>query len=148
MAQDGRPQFSWQSEFDSMIARLFKDRLHLARHSSIVVARRGTSDRTEKLKDAANKAKVRFERKWGVVNPHAIEVSISQPDQHPGLQAIDYYNWALQRAFERGDFSMFSRYQNVYRVIVDVDDTRSRKTGAYFTAANPLTPEKIMPFEV
>ncbi len=146
-SEDGQIRFSWQREFDSMIARLFKDRLHLAQRSNIVVANRGASDRTEHLVVAVGQAKRKFEIKWGVVNPHEVKLQTGSPDEHPGLQAVDYMLWALQRVFERGDFASFERIQSSFRLVVDVDDrTSQRKTGTYFSTAYPLTPQSLKPF--
>jgi hypothetical protein len=145
--QAGRPLSPWQREYDSMVSRLFTNRMHLARHTNIVIARRGTSNRDIDLRKAVSKAKIKFEKRWEVTNPHTFEVSSAEPENHPGLQAVDYYLWAAQRIFERGDFARFDQHRDAYRLIVDVDDRRRSYAGAWYSSERPITPEKIKPFE-
>lgn len=144
---EGPPNFVEQKQFDSMITSLFADRLQLAKRSDIFIAKRGSSDRNAQLTAAVESAKAKFEKKWGVVNPHEFHVQAAQPTDHAGLQAIDYYLWALQRAVERNEWDTFQRHQAAFRLIVDVDDRSKRKTGVYYAESNPLTPAAIKPFE-
>jgi hypothetical protein len=39
----------------------------------------------------------------GLKRPKPTEVVCSVPKDHAGLQAVDYYLWALQRFYERGE---------------------------------------------
>ena len=87
------------------------------------------------------------QKKWGVVNPHAFIVTTSEPDKHAGLQAVDYYLWALQRAFELDDFGRFEQLRNAYRLIIDVDDCRDSPSGRWYCTGYPFTREQKKPFE-
>lgn len=68
------------------------------------------------------------------------------PSDEAGLQVIDYFLWALQRFYERGDDRYFNYLASHYSRIMDFDDKRSGKDyGKWYNDGNPLTKEKIMP---
>ena len=52
---------------------------------------------------------------------------------------MDYFLWALQRFYERGE----DRYLNLIwpktAVVHDMDDTRDAKCGVFYTQSKPLT---------
>jgi hypothetical protein len=89
--------------YDYMVRRLFKERLH--RHSKyhIYFARRGNSDRTEALTRALKAARARFTQSTGIASDSEIFVIPASPLHVASPQASDYFLWALQRAFERGE---------------------------------------------
>ncbi|MGH9421525.1 MAG: DUF3800 domain-containing protein, partial [Thermoanaerobaculia bacterium] len=62
-----------------------------------------------------------------------------------GLQAIDYFLWALQRFYERREDRYFAPLAAHYRVVMDLDDTRRKAYGEWYTDSNPLSMEKLKP---
>jgi len=146
-SEDGPPRYAWEREFDSLVSRLFKDRLHLAKRTDIFISERGSSNRDANLREAIERARHTFEHKWQVFNPFPVSVRSDKPTNHIGLQVVDYYLWALQRVFERGDFKYFSKYRDRFKLVVDVDDRRKSPAGAYFSDSNLLTPDSLKPFE-
>jgi hypothetical protein len=72
-----------------------------------------------------------------------IEVT-SVPSASSGpLQATDYFLWALQRVYTKGEDRFLSLLWPRISLIVDVDDCRKSVKGRYYTRADPLTVEKI-----
>jgi hypothetical protein len=59
-----------------------------------------------------------------------------------GLQAVDYFLWALQRLYERAEDRYWQYVWPSVRLVHDVDDTRRKEYGEYYTQRNPLTVEK------
>jgi hypothetical protein len=129
--------------YDDLLKRLLRDRLHIAESNSIVVARRGTRDRKEALVEAIERAKKNFEAKWGEREYGPCEIKTQHPSESSGLQAIDYFLWALQRLYERQEDRFFMAMRSHYRIIMDLDDTRRRKYGEWYSGSNPLTLEKL-----
>lgn len=122
------------------MARLFKNRLHLTPEVEVCFAARGKSDRSAALRRALEKARRRFEHQWdrGVVAQiHARE---STPAGDAALQAADYFLWALQRFYERGE----SRYAELIwpkvGLVHAVDETDPAAYGTYYTKKKPLVP--------
>ena len=66
---------------------------------------------------------------------------------HAGLQAVDYYLWALQRFYERGEarYLNFVWPQTLEVLDLDVEPTRKGKKSAWqsgiFNKEHPLTLE-------
>lgn len=67
------------------------------------------------------------------------------PSERPGLQVIDYFLWALERLYERGEDRYFNFLQPHYRLIMDFDDKRNRNYGEWYSDRNPLSKQKIKP---
>jgi len=100
--QDSGYRYRPNELYDSLVSRLFKDRLHKDDGYRIHFARRGSSDRTAALCNALERARSSFAKKWGILSSAPIEVIPATPRHYPGLQAADYFLWALQRVYERG----------------------------------------------
>jgi len=131
--------------YDDLISRLLRNRLHLAESNAIVVARRGTRDRKEALTAAIGRAQVNFVARWGARSFGPCEVSTGHPHESAGLQAADYFLWALQRLYERREDRYFAPLAKHYRIIMDLDDTRRKAYGEWYNDSNPLTIEKLKP---
>ena len=123
--------------YDYLVRVLFRDRLHQSDKNAITFARRGKKDRTRALMQALEAARSRFTEKWDRHVSADIEVSSALSCTQGGLQAVDYFLWALQRLYERGE----DRYINLVwprcRLVRDIDDTRKAKYGTYYTKKAP-----------
>jgi hypothetical protein len=122
--------------YDDLLSRLLQNRLHLAETNEIVIARRGTKDRKQAITVAIERAQHNFQHRWGERAFGAPEISTLQPSESAGLQAVDYFLWALQRVYERGDDRFFAPLAPHYSIVMDLDDTRRRGYGEWYTAAN------------
>lgn len=136
------------SVYDNLVKTLFRGSLHKASRNVITFARRGKSAREKALTDAIEKAKANFARDTGIHTHGLTKIIPSVPSQSWGLQAIDYFLWAIQRLFERGEDRYFCFLAERYRLIMDFDDDRGGKSyGRWYSDQDPLTKEKIMPVE-
>ena len=131
--------------YDDLVKRLLKSMLHKADENRIVFARRGKSARAEALRKNISRAKANFEVKWGLPSNKPTTVHSGFPQDYAGLQVIDYYLWALQRMFERGEDRFFFLLNEGFRLIMDLDDTRNKPYGEWYSDANPLILKKILP---
>lgn len=152
MAEDARRVFEQTGSrlranevYDAMSTRLFKNLLHKADENRITFARRGKSDRTDALGTMIRKAKQNFQKRWRVDHDKPTHIRSANPDECAGLQVVDYYLWALQRLYERGEDRYFNLVCGRFKLIMDIDDTRHKQYGEWFSARNPLTLEKMKP---
>ena len=76
----------------------------------VVFAQRGHKPRTKAFMEAIAYEGGLVEAALGLRRPNASEVVCGFPKDHAGLQAVDYYLWALQRFYERGE----TRYLGFY----------------------------------
>jgi len=129
--------------YDEMIRRLFKDRLHKDAGYQVYFSKRGSKDRTAALKAALEQAREKFRKQWGIAGIAPIEVSALAAAEHYGLQAVDYFLWALQRAYSTGQDRYIRFLWPKVSLVHDVDDRRNNLYGVYYTAENGLTAEKL-----
>lgn len=125
--------------YDYLIRRLFRDRLHKDDAYEIHFAKRGFSDRTAALQLALKTSRQRFAEKWGISSQAPIQVIPDTPQECQSLQAADYFLWALQRLYERGEERYLSFLWSSFRLVQDIDDRRSPRYGVYYTQKKPLT---------
>jgi hypothetical protein len=138
-------KFRADEVYDDLVKRLFKNLLHKANRNLIVFARRGKTIRQQALENAIRKAKRNFETKTGISSQSKTVIQPAYPSQYAGLQVIDYYLWALRRMFERGEDRFFQMLAPAYRLVMDLDDTRNRPYGEWYSNSNPLELKKIKP---
>ncbi len=139
--RDSAYRYNENELYDSLVRHLFKRRFYQADHFRIWFARRGRSDRNKALSAAIEQARRDFEQDFGVVSHATVEIIPSIPKDCAGLQAVDYFLWALQRFYERGE----DRYLNLVWpktvVVHDMDDTREAAHGVFYTKTKLLTLE-------
>lgn len=124
--------------YDSLVSRLFKDRLHLSPEVTVSFARRGSSDRSQALKAALDKARERFAVKWNKEVLSTVAVRLSTPLHDPALQAVDYFLWALQRHYERQESRFLELVWPKVGLVHAVDETHRLPYGEYYTKKKPL----------
>jgi hypothetical protein len=129
--------------YDRCVARLFKERLHQEEGYLIQFSRRGNRARTDALENAIEVARNNMRASWGIEASAPIEVRAAKPSEAGGLQAVDYFLWALQRLYERGEERYREFLATKARLVHGVDDTRVNDYGVYYTEKNPLQKEKI-----
>lgn len=125
--------------YDFMVRRLFKERLHKHDAYNVAFAKRGNSDRTNALQSAIQEARRRFHQQRQIDSKPDISIVPARPTEHPGLQAVDYFLWALQRLYERREERYVEYLWSKFRLVQDVDDIRVAKYGVYYTKKKPLT---------
>jgi hypothetical protein len=131
--------------YDDLVSHLFKSGFHEADRFRIVFAKRGNKDRTAAFQQAIENARASYEAKFGVKAASHAAIDVSIPRLHAGLQAVDYFLWALQRFYERAPDSADDRYWELVRpkarLVHDIDDTSEHSYGRYYTPDKPLTRE-------
>ncbi len=124
--------------YDSLVARLFKNRLHLSPEVDVCFAERGRSDRSAALMQALDRARRRFEVKWGRSVESAISARQSSPAHEAALQAADYFLWALQRRYERSEGRFLELLWPKIGLVHAVDEITRAAYGTYYTKKKPL----------
>ena len=132
--------------YDELTRRLFS-RLHGFGEHRIVFAQRGHRPRTKAFMEAIEHEDRSLEAAIGLMRPKPTEVVCSVPKDHAGLQAVDYYLWALQRFYERGEARYLDFIWPQTLEIIDLDATPVKKRGqrraefVVFNKEHPLTLE-------
>ncbi|RZL67417.1 MAG: hypothetical protein EOP77_04885 [Variovorax sp.] len=124
--------------YDTLVSRLFKNRLHLSPEVEVCFASRGKADRSKALRHALEKARVRFENQWQRGVPAAIHARESTPARDAALQAADYFLWAIQRHYERSESRFVELIWPKVGVVHAIDETAQAAYGKYYTKKKPL----------
>ncbi len=125
--------------YDSLTERLFRDRLHESSGYNIIFSKRGKSDRTAALRRALEAARSHFVTPQEITSRASLNIAVATPKEHAGLQAVDYFIWALQRLYERGEERYLTYLWKAFRLVHDIDDTSKTDYGVYYTQNRPLT---------
>lgn len=125
--------------YDSLTERLFRERLHQSSGYHIIFSKRGKSDRTAALHQALETARSHFVTQQEITKHGSLNIAVATPKEHAGLQAVDYFIWALQRLYERGEDRYLAYLWKAFGLVHDIDDTRKTDYGVYYTQNRPLT---------
>jgi len=129
--------------YDFTARRLFKQRLHKEDVYRVYFARRGKANRTRVLTRALEAARDRFCESKAIPTTSLLEVSAAYPHEHAGLQAADYFVWALQRLYNTGEERFVQAIWHKVSLVEDVDDTRLNRYGEFYTRRNPIREQAI-----
>jgi hypothetical protein len=124
--------------YDYMVRVLFKNLLHQDERYEIYFSKRWKQDRTEALGLALKTAQDRFAQQWGIVHSPEIKVIPKNSHESGGFQAVDYFLWSLQRFYERREDRYLDLLWKSFRLVHDLDDTRTTPYGVYYTQKKPL----------
>lgn len=69
---------------------------------------------------------------------------VQRPVEEPCLQVIDYVNWALFRAFERGEMRYFNVIRDRVSLVVDIYDA-DRYPKNFYSSRNPFDIKECSP---
>lgn len=134
------PKYRYKGDelYDSLVEALFRRFRPLNDDTSICFARRGNKARTHAFRSAIEQAERAFERQYGFRRKPA-QVIPGTPKLSAGLQAVDYFLWALQRYYERNE----SRYAElIWPKVVEVHDMdriEDGRQGVVYNQKRPLS---------
>ena len=94
--------------YDDCVSDLFKPLRRHADEYHVCFARRGRKNRTAALDAALRKAAAELKRSVGIDAPK-VQLSVRSSAEVAGLQAADYYLWAVQRYYCRGEAEGYLR---------------------------------------
>lgn len=140
-AKDPQYRYNGNQLYDRNVEELFKERLHIDKGYHIRFSRRGNKPRTKAIRKAIDKARAKFHKRRGIQGNAVIDIEALTPAQSAGLQAVDYFMWALQRLYERGEGRYWDFVIPQVSWVHDFDDTRNNGYGEYYSRRRPLQAE-------
>ena len=130
--------------YDHLVAHLFQNLLHRYAHNFIYFAKRGSRDRQVPLSRAIHRGVERFEEKWDTQVTTTFRVQAQTPRGEPCLSAVDYMNWAVHRAFTRGEMRYYRAVEEKVSLLVDLYDI-GKYPHNWYSRKNPFDINKITP---
>ena len=136
--RDATYRYRQDEQYDLLVKELFRKLHHMADDVHICFAKRGNKSRNAAFRIALEEAAKAFERSFGFVHPAKNNVVSSTPPKCVGLQAVDYYLWALQRFYERREERFLDLIWPQVGEIHDLDRVEGGKRGVFYTKRKPL----------
>jgi len=130
--------------YDRLVTQLFQSVLHRHAINRIYISRRGASTRQEPLESAVKLGISKFEAKWRTEVNTEVTVLTQTPVGEPCLQVIDYMNWAVYRAFVKGEMRYYSFVEEKVSLLVDLYDSRKYPKN-WYNRDNPFDIKKASP---
>lgn len=124
--------------YDTLVSELFSKLHRLADRVNICFAKRHRKPRDRALREALEKADHTFEQSFGFAHTAETEIMSSTPPKSGGLQAIDYYLWALQRFYERGEERYVELIWPQIGEVHDLDFVEDGRRGVFYRKDKPL----------
>jgi len=151
--------------YADMLSHLLKNKLNKEGRLVLHIAERGKSTKNHNLELALEKAKERMANSTNLKNfmnteewwnhDHVsrkdiianVVFNVTQPLQEPLLNVADYFCWAVQNVFEKGETRFYNYLKEKIPLVIDVyDGDKYKNWGNYYGPKNPLTAEnKISP---
>jgi hypothetical protein len=126
------------------VTKLFRNVLHRYRNNYVYFSERGSRKRQEPLSLAIAKAKQSFEETHKKCFDVKLDVQAQSPKGEPCLSIIDYMNWAVYRAYTRGEMRYFDFVKDKVSLLIDLYDWESHPRNTYYRK-NPFDIRKATP---
>lgn len=130
--------------YDHLVAQLFKNALHRYQDNRIYFAKRGSHSRQAPLQQAIQRGVQEFESTWRTKVTTRIGIQAQVPSGEPCLSIVDYMNWAVYRAFTRGEMRYYRVVESKVSLLVDLYD-RAKYPKNWYNRKNPFDTNKITP---
>jgi hypothetical protein len=124
--------------YDTLVEELFRRYHPFADQLNICFAKRGNKARTHAFRSAIERAEARFESDFGTRRSAEVAITASTPPQNTGLQAVDYFLWALQRYYERGEDRYIELIWDKVVEVEDLDRVEGGRKGVTYNKKRPL----------
>ena len=133
--------------YDYLTGCLIKRRLRQHCRYDIIFSKRSKSGRIRSLRQAIESAPNLLQNQNNlqshILTDVSLNISAATPKEYAGLQAVDYFIWALQRLYERDEDRYLTYLWKAFGLVHDIDDTRKTDHGVYYTQNKPLTLETL-----
>ena len=136
--RDATYRYRENEVYDSLVTELFRTFHPVVDLVDICYATRGRKPRSQAFEAAISKAENVFEKQYGMKSPNAWRVRPSVPPMDVGLQAVDYFLWAVQRFFERGEDRFIELIWPKMHWVHDLDRIKDGHRGVRYDKNRPL----------
>jgi hypothetical protein len=136
--RDASYRYRQNEQYDLLVRELFRKLHHMAEDVNICFAKRGNKSRNAAFRTALEQAGEAFKRSFGFAHPATNTVVSSTPAKCVGLQAADYYLWAVQRFYERREERFLELIWPQVGEIHDLDRVENGRRGVFYARRKPL----------
>lgn len=130
--------------YADLLSHLLKNKLSQDEKLVLHLSERGKSTKNHNLELALQKAVQRVNSNPGGNEEIKTKVifNVNYPSNEPILNLADYFCWAIQRVFEKGETRYYEFLKNKISLVIDLYD-KEKYDGFrnYYSVENPLTKE-------
>lgn len=137
-ALDPKYRYKGDEIYDTLVEELFRRYHPFSDELNICFAKRGDKERTHAFRSAIKRAETRFERDYGTRRSAEVRIIASTPPESSGLQAVDYFLWAVQRYYERREDRYIELLWDKVVEIEDMDRIENGRKGVTYSKKRPL----------
>lgn len=130
--------------YDHLVSQLFRDALDVRQHSYVYFAQRGSHSRQQPLVKAIERGVAEAGANQGQENRVSFSIFAQKPRGEPCLSIVDYMNWAVYRAYTRGEMRFFRSVRDKVSLLVDLYDTDKHPRN-WYGKENPFEIAKVTP---
>lgn len=130
--------------YDHLVSLLFQNTLHRYQENNIYFAKRGSKSRQQPLQDAIQRGITAFEQMWNTEVNTNVYLQAHRPGGEPCLSIVDYMNWAIYRAFTRGEMRYFRTVEEKVSLLVDLYNQEDHPRN-WYNRRNRFDINKITP---
>jgi hypothetical protein len=124
--------------YDTLVVELFKDHHPMGKNVHVCFSTRGNKSRNKALRKAIQDAEIEYEKIFSFEWEANITIQSTVPKYKAGLQAVDYYLWALQRFYERREERFIEMLWSQVGDIIDLDFLDKGRKRVFFRKSRPL----------
>ena len=128
--------------YADVLSHLLKNKLTQKEDKMVLqISARGKSTKNANLELSLDKAKQRH-HKTHSEDPITTNVvfNITYPTIEPLLNVADYFCWAIQRVFEKGEMRFYDYIKDKISLVIDLNEVEKYEGfGNYYSPENPLT---------
>jgi len=131
--------------YADLLSHLIKNKLTSTDELVFKIAERGKATKNKNLQIALEKAKIRFSHK----NPDSetqtrVFFDVQNHYTEPLLNIADYFCWAVQRVFERGETRFYNYLIEKISLVIDLYDFHNYKDYKNYYSKNKLTGNNLL----
>jgi len=130
--------------YDHLVTRLFQNASIRHAVNRVYISRRGASTRLEPLESAVRLGISNFEARSPTGAHTDVEVLTQTAAGEACLQVIDYMNWAVYRAFVKGEMRFYKFIEDKVSLLVDLYDSGNYPRN-WYDKDNPFDIKKASP---
>jgi len=129
--------------YADILSHLLKNKLQLNNKLVLNISERGKSTKNNNLIFALEKSINRFAKtKPDISHTTNVVFNIQNQTSEPLLNIADYFCWAIQRVFEKGEARYYNYLEDKISLVIDIyDSSRYEGNMHYYKGKNLLTAE-------
>lgn len=133
--------------YADLLGHLLKDKVHKYPKFVLNISQRGSTTSHVNLARGLALARERYAAKhFEDPAPNEFVFNVQTPTTEPLLNLADYFCWAVQRVFERGEVRYYDFVKEQISTVLDLYDTANYKGFKnYYGPKNPLTKANQLP---